>query len=77
MKWYWLVVVVILAVLVGYYYCRFNKKLRDDIIKVQIRKDMLPPAGFGIPWVQDGSCYMSDGTIGIVKGLYCQQTKVL
>lgn len=77
MEWYWVIVIVIIAILLGYFYCQNDKRIKDNIIKVQIRKDMLPPPGFGIKWVQDSDCYMSDGSIGIIKGLYCQQTRVL
>lgn len=72
-----IVIVILSAFLIGYLLMRCYNKRRNDIVKVEIRKDLLPNDGQGNGWVQNGACMMSDGTSGIVKGKYCEQTNVL
>lgn len=71
------IIIVVLAILVGYLYCQAKKKKRDDIIKLLIKRELLPAPGNGQPWIQDGSCFMADGSTGIVKGNYCEQIRAL
>lgn len=75
--WSIIIILALLAIAVGFLYCRMNRKYKDDIIKLQIRQDLLPEPGAGGPWIQGGDCWMNDGTIGKVKGKYCQQMNVL
>ena len=75
--WSIIVVLVLLSFAVGFMYCKMKKKFKDDIIKLQIKQDLLPEPGIGGPWIQGGSCWMEDGGVGVVKGRYCQQMNVL
>lgn len=72
-----LVIIIILALIVGLLAAKLIDKRNTNIIKLVIKKDLLPEAGAGTQWIQGASCYMSDGTCGKVSGLYCEQIKVL
>ena len=72
-----IIVVLILLFIIGYLLKKNHDKRRQDIVKVSIKKDMLPADGQGNGWVQGGDCFMSDGTTGRVDGKYCTQTIVL
>lgn len=72
-----IIVIVLLVFILGYSLTKLYTKRRNDIVKVQIKKDLLPPDGQGNGWIQGGACMMSDGSSGIVDGAYCKQTKVL
>lgn len=72
-----ILIILVLLFIVGYQFKRNRSKRRNDIIKLQIKKDLLPPPGKDTEWVNGGACYMSDGSIGKVNGLYCEQTTVL
>lgn len=71
------IVILVLALAVGYLYCQAKKKKRDDIIKLLVKRELLPAPGNGQPWIQNGSCFMSDSSTGVVKGNYCEQIKAL
>lgn len=72
-----LIIIIILVFIIAYMVAKCYNKRRNDIVKVEIRKDLLPEDGQGNGWVQNGACMMSDGTSGIVDGKYCKQTNVL
>jgi len=72
-----IIILSISSLIIGIlFYLLYNKR-RDDIIKICIRRDKLPePAknekGEIIPWLQNGSCFMSDGKVGRVNENYCE-----
>lgn len=70
-------ILFILAIIVGILIAKLIDKRNTNIIKLLIKKDLLPEPGQGTKWIQDGTCYMGDGSIGKVNGLYCEQLKVL
>jgi hypothetical protein len=74
---YYLLLVLLLSAIIGYLIYRINCKRKEDIIKLLIRRDLLPPPTSGTKWVNGGVCYMNDGNIGRVDGLYCMQIRVL
>lgn len=76
MKWEY-IVIAILAILVGLLIAKLIDKRNTNIIKLLIKKDLLPEAGPGTQWIENGSCYMGDGTLGKVNGRYCEQLKPL
>lgn len=76
MKWY-IIVLIILGFIIGYLIYKLQCKRRDDIIKILIKRDLLPPPAEGTSWIEGAMCFMGDKTSGKVNGLYCQQTKVL
>jgi len=71
------VVIVLLALVAGYFIARFYDKRKQDIIKLLIKRDMLPEPGEGTRWIPNEVCYMSNGECGVVKGNYCEQISVL
>lgn len=71
------IIIVILALAVGLLIAKLIDKRNTNIIKLLIKKDMLPEAGEGTKWIEGGSCYMGDGTLGKVSGRYCLQLKPL
>lgn len=76
MKWQY-VVIIILALIIGLLIAKLYDKRNTNIIKLLIKKDLLPDAGAGTKWIEGGSCYMGDGTLGKVNGRYCEQLKPL
>lgn len=72
-----IVIIVILALVVGLLIAKLVDKRNTNIIKLLIKKDMLPTAGAGTKWIEGGSCYMGDGSLGKVNGLYCEQLRPL
>lgn len=72
----WLITIVLL-VIIFILLIRLRKKRLDEIVKVQFKQDLLPTPAEGTRWQQDGICYMGDGTIGRVNGLYCSQVRVI
>lgn len=70
---YFVVSILILIFIIGLMYAVMIDKRNTHIIKLMIKRDALPPAAENSKWIQDGCCYMSDGSIGYVKGLYCEQ----
>lgn len=52
-------------------------KRKEDIIKLLIKKDTLPPSAAGTRWIQNGVCYMKDGAVGRVEGNDCVSIEVL
>lgn len=71
------IVLFILALVVGVLLAKLIDKRNTNIIKLLIKRDLLPEAGTGTRWIEGGSCYMGDGSIGKVNGLYCEQLVVL
>lgn len=71
------VLIVILAFAVGFLISKLRDKRNTNIIKLQIKKDLLPPPGAETKWLQGAQCYMSDGSIGKTNGDYCEQIVVL
>lgn len=76
MKWH-VIVIIILAFVIGFLIYKLNCKRRDNIIKVLIKRDLLPMPAEGTTWIEGSMCAMEDGSSGKVNGLYCQQIKVL
>lgn len=76
MKWEY-VVIIVLIIILGLLVAKLVDKRNTNIIKLLIKKDLLPPAGEGTQWIEGGSCYMGDGTLGKVNGRYCEQLKPL
>ncbi len=72
-----IVIIIILALAVGLLIAKLVDKRNTNIIKLLIKKDMLPAPGEGTKWIEGGSCYMGDGTLGKVNGRYCEQLKPL
>ena len=72
-----IIIILILALVLGFAIGKIIDKRNTNIIKLLIRRDILPPAAENSPWLQDAQCYMGDGTIGTTKGIYCEQIKVL
>lgn len=77
MKWYTVSIILILSLLIGFLIYKLRSKRRDDIVKVMIKRDLLPIPAEGTNWIEGAMCIMEDGTSGKVNGLYCQQIKVL
>lgn len=76
MKWEY-IVIIILVIILGLLVAKLYDKRNTNIIKLLIKKDLLPDAGEGTKWIEGGSCYMGDGTLGNVNGRYCEQLKPL
>lgn len=76
MKWEY-IVIIILVIVIGVLVAKILDKRNTNIIKLLIKKDLLPEAGEGTKWIEGSSCYMGNGTLGKVNGLYCEQLKVL
>lgn len=76
MKWEY-VVIIILALLIGLLIAKYYDKRNSNIIKLLIKRDLLPEPGTGTRWIEGASCYMGDGSLGKVNGLYCEQLRVL
>ena len=72
-----IIIILILALVVGFLIGKLIDKRNTNIIKLLIRRDLLPPAAEQTKWIQNATCYMGDGTIGITKGQYCEQIKVM
>lgn len=71
------VIIIILVIVIGVLVAKIIDKRNTNIIKLVIKKDLLPEAGPDTKWIEGASCYMGDGTLGKVNGLYCEQLKVL
>lgn len=74
---YVLGLIVFLFAIIGFQFFKLHCKRREDIIKLLIRRDTLPAALSGQPWVQAGVCYMKDGKVGRVDGQDCVSIEVL
>lgn len=74
---YILGLIVFLAAVIGFLVFKINCKRKEDIIKLLIRRDTLPPAAAGTTWMQGGSCFMKDGKMGRVDGNDCLIIEVL
>lgn len=72
-----IVLILIFALVIGFLVGKLIDKRNTNIIKLLIKRDFLPPAAENSKWIQNGQCYMGDGTIGKVKGIYCEQIRVL
>lgn len=70
-------VIILMALVIGFLIYRLRCKRRDDIVKVLIKRDLLPMPAEGTTWIEGAMCFMEDGSSGKVNGLYCQQIKVL
>ena len=71
------VVIAILGLLVGYLVAKQIDRRNTNIIKLLIQRDELPPAAPDTKWLQNGICWMNDGSVGKVNGSYCEQIKPL
>jgi len=71
------IIIVILALVLGFFISKLIDKRNSNIIKLLIRRDLLPPAAEKTKWLQGAQCYMGDGSIGVTKGIYCEQIRVL
>ncbi len=71
------IIILILALVLGFVITKLIDKRNSNIIKLLIKRDLLPLAAEKTKWIQGAECYMGDGTIGMTKGLYCEQIKVL
>lgn len=71
------VIIIILALIVGLLIAKLNDKRNTNIIKLLIKRELLPEAGEGTTWIQGATCWMSDKSCGTVKGEYCEQVRVL
>lgn len=72
-----IVIIIILVLIIGFLTAKLVDKRNTNIIKLMIKRDLLPEAGENTSWIQGGTCYMGDGSLGKVNGQYCEQTKVL
>ena len=72
-----IVVLGILFLVIGYLSGKLYNKRRNEIIKLLIKQDQLPPAAPNTTWINGGVCYMGDGSTGKVNGFYCEQIKVI
>ena len=72
-----IIIIIVLALVVGLLIAKLEDKRNTNIIKMIVKKDLLPEPGAGTVWIQGASCYMSDGTCGKANGLYCEQIQVL
>lgn len=77
MRWQTITIFVIMSFVIGFLIYKLNCKRKDDIIKVLIKRDLLPPPSADTNWIEGAMCMMGDGSSGKVNGLYCQQIKVL
>lgn len=77
MNKFYIILIVILFLVIGYLIGKQYEKRRNDIIKLLIKQDLLPQAAEKTKWMQNGTCFMKDGSYGKVNGMYCQQTIVL
>ncbi len=66
-----------MALVLGFLIGKLIDKKNTNIIKLLIRRDLLPPAADNSKWIQDAQCFMGDGSIGTTKGIYCEQIRVL
>lgn len=71
------IIIAVLALVIGILVAKLVDKRNTNIIKLLIKRDQLPPPGEGTEWIQGAQCYMSDGSIGKARGMYCEQIKVL
>ncbi len=71
------IIILIFALVIGFLIGKLIDKRNSNIIKLLIKRDLLPEAVDNSKWIQNAQCYMGDGTIGITKGIYCEQIKVL
>lgn len=71
------IIILILSLVIGFLVGKLIDKRNSNIIKLLIRRDLLPPAAENSKWIQNAQCFMGDGSIGITKGIYCEQIKVL
>lgn len=74
---HYLTALLFLSALIGYLLFKLNCRKKDDIIKLLIRRDLLPAPAPTTEWTQGGVCYMGDGSIGRVDGKYCMQIAVI
>lgn len=72
-----IIIIIVLALVVGLLIAKLNDKRNTNIIKLLIKRDLLPEAGAGTKWIQNAVCYMGDKSLGKVNGLYCEQVQVL
>lgn len=74
---YVLGLIVFLFAIIGFQFFKLYCKRRQDIIKLLIRRDTLPPSASGTNWIQGGQCFMKDGKYGRVDGIDCLAIEVL
>jgi uncharacterized protein YgiB involved in biofilm formation len=70
-------IILSLALVTGFLIGKLIDKRNSNIIKLLIKRDELPPAAENSKWIQNAQCYMGDGSIGVTKGIYCEQIRVL
>ena len=71
------IIIAILAITCGFLISKMIDKRNNNIIKLLIKRDLLPPPGEGTKWLHGAVCYMSDGSLGKTDGQYCTQIGVL
>jgi nucleoside recognition membrane protein YjiH len=71
------ILIIILALVLGFIIAKLYDKRNSNIIKLLIKRDLLPQAAPGTKWIQNSTCYMGDGTLGVLKGDYCEKISVL
>lgn len=70
-------VILFLIALIAVLSFKMYHKRRNEIIKLLIKRDALPPPANGTTWVQDGPCFMKNGQTGKVSGNDCIMLNVL
>lgn len=70
-------IIIALSLICGFLIFKILDKRNNNIIKLLIKRDILPLPGNNTKWIQKGICYMGDGSLGKVDGIYCNQIKVL
>ena len=73
----YLIIIGLLALIIGFLVAKLRQKRNSNIIKLLIKRDLLPPPAEDTKWLQGAQCWMGDGTIGKTKGIYCEQIKVV
>ena len=71
------IIILILVAVIGYQYFIIEKRKRENIIKLVIKKDVLPAPASGTTWIKGGSCFMKDGKVGTVEGNDCVMIEVI
>ena len=71
------ILIIILALVAGFLIGKLYDKRNSNIIKLLIQRDLLPRAAESTKWIQNSDCYMGDGSLGIIKGDYCEKIRVL
>lgn len=74
---YLLGIILLLSATVGFGIYKLNCKRQDNIIKLLVTRDLLPAPAPDTKWIQQATCFMSDGTVGRVDGKYCMSVRVL